>query len=103
MSASDRNSKHQRLLHHIGVAAGLSGLILWFWGGRSLGFLDWMSARFPPDHAGAGLMLGIMLMMLPALLLYRQFNRWLEARLDISGHYYEDDYYRDGESKTPKQ
>ncbi len=94
------SGKHSRLLHHLGVAVGLSGLILWFWAGRSLGFLDWMTALFPAQHAGAGLMVGIMLMMLPALLLYRQYNRWLESRLRITGRYYEDDFYRDDTSRN---
>lgn len=83
-----------RLLHHLGVALGLIGLILWFWAGRSLGFLDWITRMAPEGYAGAGLMLGIMLLMLPALLLYRQYNRWLERRLNISGRYLEDEVYR---------
>jgi len=94
-------AKWQRLLHHLGVAAGLLALLLWFWLGRRLGFLDWMTALFPPDHAGAGLLVGIMLLMLPALLLHRQYNRWLETRLAIRGRYYEDDFYADRNSRTP--
>lgn len=94
-------AKGQRLLHHLGVAAGLLALLLWFWFGRRLGFLDWMTALFPVQYAGAGLLVGIMLLMLPALLLHRQYNRWLEARLAIRGRFYEDEFYADDSSPNP--
>lgn len=42
-----------RLLHHLGVALGLIGLILWFWAGRTLGFLDWVTGVTPEGYAGA--------------------------------------------------
>lgn len=86
--------KHHKLLHHLGVAAGFIFLISWFYLGRKLGFLDWVVSFAPASHAGAVLMLGIMMMMLPAFLIWKYANRWLEKTLQVTGKFYEDDIYR---------
>lgn len=83
----------KRLLHHLGTAAGFAFLILWFYAGRRIGFLEWFTALGPGSHAGAMLTLGIMLMMLPGFLIWKFLNRWLESRLQITGRYYEDEAY----------
>lgn len=90
--------KRTKFLHHIGVGVGFLGLILWFFAGRELGVLDWAESLAPEGYAGAALMLGIMIMMLPAFALWTMFNRWLERRLKITGRYLEDEYYRSGEN-----
>lgn len=86
--------KHHKLLHHLGVAVGFIFLIGWFYFGRSIGLLDWALTYAPESHAGAVLMLAIMIMMLPAFLIWKYVNRWLEKKLNITGKFYEDDVYR---------
>ncbi|MFW1677802.1 hypothetical protein ACFVYJ_08465 [Pontibacter sp. JAM-7] len=84
--------KRQKLLHHIAVGCGFMGLILWFYIGRELGILDWAASLLPQEHAGAGLMLGIMLLMTPGFFIWSRYNRWVEHRLAIRGFYYETEY-----------
>lgn len=86
--------KHPKALHHAGVAAGFLFLIAWFYLGRKSGFLDWAVSLSPQSHAGAVLMVAIMMMMLPAFFMWKYANRWLEKKLNITGRYYEDDVYR---------
>ncbi len=87
-------AKYHKLLHHLGVATGFIFLIVWFYTGRQLGFLDWAVSFAPASHAGAVLMLAIMVMMVPAFLIWKYANRWLERKLNVTGKYYEDDVYR---------
>ncbi len=82
-----------KLLHHIATAAGLLFLGGWFWFFRSLGALDRITGLLPESHAGAGLMIGIAVVMLPAFFIWKLYNRWVERRLGIRGIYYEDHYY----------
>lgn len=96
MSQAPLNTPHPRL-YQLATAAGFVGLMLWFYAGRELGVLQWISDRFPPSHAGAGLMIAIMLMMTPAFLLWKYYNRWIEARLKVKGRYLEDEVYRPAE------
>lgn len=91
--------QRQRLLHHLGIAAGFLFLVGWFYLGRQSGFLDWAVAKSPPSHAGAVLMVAIMVMMTPAFLIWKYLNRLLERRLKITGRYYEDDVYEKPPSK----
>lgn len=94
---TDKNTK---LLHHLATAAGLLFLGAWFLLFRSLGVLDWIIGLVPRSHAGAGLMLGIAVVMTPAFFLWKLYNRWVERRLQIRGIYYEDHFYgkdKDGE------
>lgn len=86
-------ASRNKLLHHLGVGAAFLGLILWFFAGRELGFLDWAVGLAPEGYSGAALMLAIMLMMTPAFALWTLFNRWLERKLQITGRYLEDEYY----------
>ncbi|WP_036191184.1 hypothetical protein [Marinobacterium lacunae] len=90
------------VLHHLGVAVGLTGLGAWFMAGRELGFLDWATRVAPDGYSGASLMLAIMVMMAPAFGIWTLFNRWLERRLDIKGRYMEDEYYRSDEASPPR-
>lgn len=83
-----------KLLHHIGIALGLIFLGSWFYWGRRSGFLDWAVSMAPESHAGAVLMLAIMVMMVPAFLIWKYANRWIEKKLNITGRYYEDEVYR---------
>lgn len=87
-------AKSHKVLHHAGVAAGFLFLMAWFYLGRKMGFLDWAVSMSPASHAGAVLMLAIMVMMIPAFLIWKYANRWLEKKLNITGRYYEDDVYR---------
>ncbi|MDY6890657.1 MAG: hypothetical protein SVU24_03505 [Pseudomonadota bacterium] len=84
---------HPRL-YLLAVGGGFAGLLLWFAIGRSLGVLEWIGALFPPSHAGAGLMVAIMVLMAPAFWLWNRYNRWVEKRLGVSGRYYEENLYR---------
>ncbi len=92
MSQKTLDTPHPRL-YLIATAIGFSGLILWFYVGRELGVLQWIVGFFPDSHAGAGLMIAIMLMMTPGFLLWKLYNRWIEARLQVKGRYLEDDVY----------
>jgi len=92
MSSPSPATDHPRL-YLLAMGAGFAGLIGWFVIGRSLGVLDWISGLFPPSHAGAGLMVAIMVLMTPGFLLWKFYNRWIEKRLKVTGRYYEDDVY----------
>lgn len=92
-----------KLLHHLGVAAGFVGLLLWFFSAQTLGVIDWVTQQVPESHRGAGLMLGIMLVMTPGFFLWKLYNRWLEKRLQISGRYYEEEYYREQSKPENKE
>jgi len=37
--------------------------------------------------------------MAPGFLVWKYYNRWLEKRLNITGIYYEDSYYKNDKSK----
>ncbi len=83
----------QKFLHHLGVGAGFLGLIGWFWAGRELGIMDWATQQVPPQFGGAGLMVGIIVVMTPGFFIWKWINRWLERTLSVTGIYYEDAYY----------
>lgn len=98
MSRISSSTSHPRL-YLLATALGFAGLILWFVAGRQLGILDWISALFPPSHAGAGLMVAVMILMTPAFLIWKYYNRWIEKRLQVKGRYYEEDIYLPPEQK----
>ena len=101
MQFSNEN-RHQKLLHHLGVAAGFVGLMAWFYLGDRLGLMQAVSELVPESHAGAGLMLGIMLVMAPGFFIWKLYNRWLERKLAVTGRYYEDEFYKqDSDSDKP--
>lgn len=85
MNTDRRNA----LLHHLGSALVIVGLALWFLAGRQLGILDWGTQLLPSHYAAVGFTLSVMLLMLPAFIIWNRFNRWLERKLSITGHYYE--------------
>jgi len=95
--------QQSKILHHLATATGFLFLILWFYLGRSFGFLDWFITLGPMSHAGATLTIGIMLMMLPAFLIWKYCNRWIEKRLKITGRFFEDEVYRKPENKPDAQ
>lgn len=88
-----RTETKSKLLHNLGAMAGFVGLLLWYLAGKELGILEWITQLFPASHAGAGLMVAIMLVMTPGFFLWKLYNRWLERRLQIRGRYYEDEFY----------
>lgn len=95
--------KSNKLPHHIAVAIGFAGLILWYYAGKELGFLDWMIQQVPRDYAGAGMMLGVMIMMTPGFYLWTLYNRWIEKKLSVKGIYYEDEFYKENEELKNKK
>ncbi len=99
-----------KLLHHIATALGLIFLGLWYLLFKQLGVLDWIMHLVPASHAGAGLMLGIAIVMIPGFFIWKLYNRWVERRLQIRGRYYEDEYYEStastrklGENEDPEK
>jgi len=84
---------NKKFLHHLATGAGFAGLIGWFYMGRELGIMEWAAQQVPAEYGGAGLMVGIMLVMTPGFFLWKLFNRWVEKRLEVTGMYYEDAYY----------
>ncbi|MDI3326085.1 hypothetical protein QKW35_17030 [Pontibacterium granulatum] len=70
-------------------------MLTWLYTARALGVLDWGVSLVPEEHAGAGVMLAIMISMAPALFLWKLWTRWVERKLDIKGKYYEDDFYKE--------
>jgi len=101
MSHNPLNTPYPKL-YLCATGAGFAGLIGWFFVGRTLGILDWATQLLPESHAGAGLMLGIMLMMAPGFFLWKLYNRWIEQRLQVRGRFLEDDVYLPPESDTKK-
>ncbi|WP_151704515.1 hypothetical protein [Nitrincola alkalilacustris] len=95
--------QQSKTLHHLATAAGFLFLILWFYTGRRLGFLDWFVTLGPMSHAGATLTIGIMLMMLPAFLIWKYCNRWIEKRLKITGRFFEDEVYQKPDNQADHQ
>ena len=99
-----KNTDKQKLLHHLAVGAGFIGLLTWFYIGRQLGFLEWITAMMPPKYAGAGLMVAIMLLMTPGCFIWSRYNRWIERELGIKGRYYEEEYDKEqAELKQAKE
>lgn len=96
-------SNHNKLHHHLAVAAGLVGLFLWLYIGMQLGFLDWVVLQVSEKYAGAALMVGIMILMTPGFYLWTLYNRWIEKRLNVKGTYIEDEYYKDNEALKNKR
>ncbi|EXJ11199.1 hypothetical protein [Nitrincola nitratireducens] len=90
---------HAKIMHHIASGVLFGFLILWFYAGRSLGFLDWFVSYSPESHAGAALMLAIMLMMTPAFFIWKLANRFIERTLKITGRYYEEGAFADAPKK----
>lgn len=91
--------QNNKLLHHIAVAVGFIFLIVWYYTGYTLGFLDWMIQQAPREYAGAGMMVGVMIMMTPGFFIWSRYNRWVEKKLSIKGIYYEDSFYKDEPTK----
>jgi hypothetical protein len=85
---------NNKFLHHLGVGVGFTGLILWGYIADRFGLFTLLTDIFPETHAGAALMVGIMLVMAPGFFIWKHYNRWLEKRLKINGRYYEDDFYK---------
>lgn len=94
--------KDNNLLHHLSVGIALIGLFLWFYIGRELGFLNWVTQQMPAKYAGSGYMLGVMILMTPGFFLWSRFNRWSEKKLKVSGIYYEDSFYKDEDALKKK-
>ncbi|RAU17262.1 hypothetical protein DN062_13940 [Nitrincola tibetensis] len=92
-----------KILHHIASGILFGFLIFWFYLGRSLGFLDWFVSFSPESHAGAFLMLAIMLMMTPAFFIWKLANRYIEQKLKITGRYYEDGAFAAAPTKDNKK
>lgn len=99
---TSKPSPHNKFLHHLGVAVGFVGLMAWYYIGDRLGLMVAFRDLFPTSHAGAALMLGIMLVMAPGFFVWKLYNRWLERHLGVKGRYYEDDYYGTDRSKDKR-
>lgn len=82
------------LLYHLLMAVGLLVMIGWMALMREVGFMTWLAKQGPATHTGALNLVAIMLWMLPALLAWKYYLRWLHRTLQVRGRYYEDDYYR---------
>lgn len=95
--------KSNNYLHHLAVGIGFAGLIIWYYIGKELGFLDWMIQLMPVKYAGAGMMLGIMIMMTPGFFIWSRYNRWIEKKLKVKGMYYEDEYYKEQDALKEKK
>lgn len=96
------NESRRKLLHHCATGVGFVFLILWFYLGRKTGILDLITEQAPSGYEGAGLMLGIMLMMTPGFFLWTLWTRWTEKRLQIKGRYYEDGVFKDPVKRKKK-
>ncbi|MBV0932154.1 hypothetical protein [Marinobacterium weihaiense] len=101
MSQTPLDTPHPRL-YLVATGAGFMGLIAWFYAGRELGMLDLISQQFPDSHAGAGLMVAIMVLMAPAFLIWKFYNRWVESKLKVTGKYLEDEAYLPPKTRTKK-
>jgi len=95
---TEKTSNKNTKLHHFAAGVGFAGLILWYYAGYKLGFLDWAIQQVPQKYAGAGMMVGVMVLMTPGFFIWSRYNRWIEKRLDITGQYYEDEYYKNDEA-----
>lgn len=71
--------------YYLGLAVGLSALVGWFYLLRQLELIEWFARLGPETHTGTFNLLAIMLWMLPALLVWKYYLRWLNQRFDIRG------------------
>ena len=85
--------------HHFATAIAFAFLVIWYYGLQAAGFLDYMTELMPDEYQGSGLMLAIGFGMTPAFFIWSRFNRWAEKKLNITGRYYEDGFYKDKDSK----
>ena len=80
----------QRLNYYLGLSMGLAALVGWFYLMRQLGLIEWFARLGPESHKGSLNLVAIMLWMLPALLGWKYYLRWLHRRFDIKGQYDQD-------------
>ncbi|MEH6650701.1 MAG: hypothetical protein V7707_11800 [Motiliproteus sp.] len=76
-----------KLVYYPLLGLGFFFLIGWFYLMRQLGVMEWMASLGPETYKGSFNMLAIILWMLPALLLWKYYLRWLNQRHEIGGQY----------------
>lgn len=76
-----------KLVYYPLLGLGFVFLIGWFYLMRQLGVMEWMASLGPETHKGSFNMLAIMLWMIPALLLWKYYLRWLNQRHEIGGQH----------------
>ncbi len=69
------------------LGLGFVLLVGWFYLMRQLHFMAWLAEFGPATHKGSFNMLAIMLWMIPALLLWKYYLRWLNQRFEIGGQH----------------
>ncbi len=94
MSSKPPEKTERNILYHILMGLGFLALIGWFWLMREIEFMSWLSAMGPASHTGAMNLLAIMVWMLPGLLCWKYYVRYINRKLKITGIFYEDHFYR---------
>jgi hypothetical protein len=105
---SGRPEPSNKLIYYPLLGLGLVFLVVWFYLMRQVNFMEWLAQFGPETHTGSFNMLAIMLWMVPALLLWKYYLRWLNRRFEIGGQHdqerhdamYQDDEPDDSVSAT---
>ncbi|MEH6472413.1 MAG: hypothetical protein V7752_14285 [Halopseudomonas sp.] len=91
-------------LYYILLGIGCAALVGWFYLMRQLELMEWMAQLGPETHKGSMNLLAVMLWMVPALVLWKYYLRWLNQRFDIGGQYDDDrhnaQYQQDSKKPT---
>lgn len=77
-------------LYYVLLALGCGGLLGWFYLLRHWQLMEWMAQFGPQSHTGSMNLLAIMLWLMPALLVWKYYLRWLNQYFDIRGQFDQD-------------
>ena len=77
-------------LYYLLLTLGCGALLGWFYLLRHWQLMEWMAQFGPPSHTGSMNLLAIMLWLLPALLVWKYYLRWLNQRFKIGGQFDQD-------------
>ncbi|MEH6823465.1 MAG: hypothetical protein V7629_06090 [Motiliproteus sp.] len=74
-------------LYYVLLALGCAALVGWLYLLRHWQVMEWLAQLGPETHTGSMNLLAIMLWLLPALLVWKYYLRWLNRRFDIRGQF----------------
>lgn len=87
---SSKPEPSNKLVYYPLLGLGFVFLVGWFYLMRELNFMEWLAQFGPSTHKGSFNMLAIMLWMIPSLLVWKYYLRWLNRRFEIGGQHDQD-------------
>ena len=89
MTTDPKTTQHKPL-YYILLALGCAGLLGWFYLLRHWQLMEWMAQLGPETHKGSMNLVAIMLWLVPALVIWKYYLRWLNKHFDIRGQFDQD-------------